>query len=234
MRRKRRLYIVAPGKYGVQQAAKLFMGRLNPEWIGVRSISDADVVLFTGGPDINPTLYGENRLDTTKFNDERDELDLQAWGQTLPHQVVVGICRGAQLLNVMCGGSLWQHVDGHHTPHYITDRMTGNRIWATSTHHQAMIPGQDAEVVATSSNCTVKLAHGAEWERRDRFKNPNVVFEDGDHIDYEVLRYPDRNVMCFQPHPEHVGAQPGLRTYFFNQLEITCLRAEKKATENAA
>jgi hypothetical protein len=72
------------------------------------SIEEADLVVFGGGSDIEPLLYGEsneNAHPTVHFNPERDAADikvyLQARNQGTP---MMGVCRGAQFLHVMNGG----------------------------------------------------------------------------------------------------------------------------------
>jgi putative glutamine amidotransferase len=69
-----------------------------------------DGILFPGGEDIDPSHYGEERheqLGSTDQERDRTELLLARWAieEGLP---VLGVCRGAQVLNVVCGGSLFQ------------------------------------------------------------------------------------------------------------------------------
>jgi putative glutamine amidotransferase len=69
-------------------------------------------VLLTGGADIDPRLYGEAPDSTCQLaGDGRDlfeiDLVLRAIERDLP---VLGICRGAQVLNVACGGTLVQDI----------------------------------------------------------------------------------------------------------------------------
>jgi len=223
----RLVYIV--GGYD-RQYVKLFAeyGRNRPGSIvfrGTREISEADIVVFTGGADVDPQLYNERQLTKTFIDPKHDALDMEAWATAPQNALKVGICRGAQFLNVMCGGSLWQDVDGHRSGHVIVDRMTGNRVYATSTHHQMMRPGKGARLIAVANTANVKVADGRDWERNtDAGHISNVAFLDGDVIDPEVLAYDDERVLCFQPHPEHDDATASLRTYFFNQINVLELR----------
>lgn len=75
-------------------------------------LSRLDGVLFAGGDDIHPSLYGEEkRPECGSGSDERDRSELSyvtAWDRTdLP---CLGICRGIQALNVFLGGTLWQDI----------------------------------------------------------------------------------------------------------------------------
>lgn len=181
-----------------------------------KSLPDADVVVWTGGSDVNPELYKEKCLSDTRYNIKRDEDDARAWGESLGQdnaQLRVGICRGGQFLNVMNGGKMWQDVDGHTKAHDIIDLEHGLVLEASSTHHQMMIPdGAKAEIIAVANDrvATYKVAFGREWVAD---KDPE------ESLDYEVLWYPDTASLCFQPHPEYSGYN-ALTNYFFDLIEI--------------
>ena len=69
-----------------------------------------DGVFLPGGEDIDPTYYGEERhplLGATDKERDRTELLLTRWAieEGMP---VLGVCRGVQMINVACGGSLFQ------------------------------------------------------------------------------------------------------------------------------
>lgn len=69
-----------------------------------------DGLLVSGGADVDPSRYGETKVnDTVTPRPERDALDFalveRAAGLGAP---VFGICRGLQVLNVALGGTLWQ------------------------------------------------------------------------------------------------------------------------------
>lgn len=82
-----------------------------------------DGVVITGGHDIDPVLYAAKAEVHPKYDAARDELEMavikKAEAQTLP---LLGICRGAQLLNVSRGGSLFQQLteQRRHTSHRWT------------------------------------------------------------------------------------------------------------------
>jgi gamma-glutamyl-gamma-aminobutyrate hydrolase PuuD len=80
---------------------------------GVEETLDAlDGLVFSGGPDLDPALYGHDpHPETNGLEPARDraELDLlrAAIARDLP---VLAVCRGSQLLNVAFGGDLVQHL----------------------------------------------------------------------------------------------------------------------------
>ena len=71
-----------------------------------------DAVVFAGGADLDPGLYGEApHAETTGLRPERDAAEVPLMRAALRRDLpVLGICRGMQLLSVLRGGSLVQHL----------------------------------------------------------------------------------------------------------------------------
>lgn len=107
----------------------------------VDNLQEADVVLFTGGEDVDPSLYSAETHPSTYSNLERDKKEAELFNKVNPDkQVCVGICRGSQFLCVMNGGKLVQDCTGHalDRTHAITNEEVEYQI--TSTHHQMQYP----------------------------------------------------------------------------------------------
>ena len=80
-------------------------------------VARLDGLLFTGGEDVDPARYGEAVLPDAgvSVNARRDTSDLLYARIALRRRkAVLGICRGAQLLNVAAGGSLYQDLPLQH------------------------------------------------------------------------------------------------------------------------
>src|SRR5206468_4323294 len=79
----------------------------------LREIFDRlDGVFLTGGVDVDPARYGEERQPYCGQTDPpRDavELTLLRWALD-DHKPILAVCRGIQALNVACGGTLYQDV----------------------------------------------------------------------------------------------------------------------------
>jgi putative glutamine amidotransferase len=77
-----------------------------------------DGLMFTGGSDVDPALYGEQPHPTTNVKPERDAAEIVLLRAALAADLpVLGICRGMQLMVVAYGGRLHQHLPdvlGHH------------------------------------------------------------------------------------------------------------------------
>lgn len=179
-------------------------------FVGARCVDDADIVCFTGGEDVNPHYYGERCLSSTHYNDERDQFEFEIFGEAIALQKpMIGICRGAQFLNVANGGSLYQHVDNHAISlgHDILHIANGEVIpGVTSTHHQQMIPAKGAEIIAVACESKLKMTATTTMER-DHPANDDI----------EVLWYADTQCLCFQPHPEFTRGNT--RKYFLELVD---------------
>ena len=77
-----------------------------------RLVTELHGVLLTGGGDIDPVLYGEERHPTVEDAEPgRDEFEIDLARRAMDALVpVLAICRGAQVLNVSAGGSLVQDI----------------------------------------------------------------------------------------------------------------------------
>jgi putative glutamine amidotransferase len=71
-----------------------------------------DGVIFSGGPDLDPSYYGETVWnETVKVDTLRDVSDLMLMRAALAaKKPIMAICRGEQLMNVVLGGSLYQDI----------------------------------------------------------------------------------------------------------------------------
>ncbi len=72
-----------------------------------------DGIIFSGGGDINPALYGDEKMHSTTdgIDAGRDELELPLLRAAVERNMpTFCICRGIQVLNVALGGTLYQDV----------------------------------------------------------------------------------------------------------------------------
>ncbi|TMK69855.1 MAG: gamma-glutamyl-gamma-aminobutyrate hydrolase family protein [Actinobacteria bacterium] len=146
---------------------------------GVDETLDAvDGLIFSGGADLDPTLYGqEAHPQTFGIHEERDRSELALLEGALARDMpVLAICRGSQVLNVARGGDLVQHLpdvvgdEKHkHTPGTFADHevelepgtklagVLGERAPVKSHHHQGLgRVGEGLRVAAHAEDGTVE------------------------------------------------------------------------------
>ena len=77
-------------------------------------VASLDALILTGGTDVNPDLYGEERHPSVEYVDDlQDSFELALLRAALETQIpLLCVCRGMQILNVAFGGDLDQHIVG--------------------------------------------------------------------------------------------------------------------------
>jgi putative glutamine amidotransferase len=146
-----------------------------------------DGLLIPGGVDIDPALYGEaphERLGRVDAARDRAELQLTMWAIE-DRKPYLGLCRGLQVLNVACGGTLYQDLGAQcpeaikhdyfptygfardHLAHdvdlapgtQLREVMGRDRIAVNSMHHQAIRKlGDGLRASATAADGIVEAA----------------------------------------------------------------------------
>jgi putative glutamine amidotransferase len=111
-----------------------------------------DGLILAGGSDIDPASYGAKPAPETKGSwPERDRFEIALGTRALERDMpVLGICRGMEMLNVIQGGTLNQHLGlelHRHTPGVFTD------------HRVQLEPGSLAARVVGGETTEVKSAH---------------------------------------------------------------------------
>jgi putative glutamine amidotransferase len=81
-------------------------------------VEGLDGLLLTGGTDVNSKLYRQEPHSLSdQPDDERDAMEKRLLESALEKDLpVLAICRGMQLFNIVHGGTIEQHVEGHRQP----------------------------------------------------------------------------------------------------------------------
>lgn len=127
-----------------------------------------DALVIGGGNDIGPEHYGGDIGAKVKTDPDRDQLEIEWIKRALEADIpMLGICRGAQLINVVLGGTLHQDIRPQRKRTYnrpgllptkqvrlepeslLAQACGKTSLRVNSLHHQAVRdPGRDLEVVA--------------------------------------------------------------------------------------
>jgi putative glutamine amidotransferase len=113
-----------PAIIGVTRCSKLDDYLASVEQAGARArvldvtesarkvLNEVDGILLTGGGDVDPVFYGEDRHPLTEDAEPgRDEFEIDLARRAMSENVpLLAICRGAQVLNVAAGGTLVQDI----------------------------------------------------------------------------------------------------------------------------
>lgn len=165
----------------------------------VNNINDADIVIFTGGEDVDPSLYNCAKHPSTHSNIKRDLAEKKEFKKIRPDQLVVGICRGSQFLCVMNGGKLIQNVTGHAImgTHPIFEFNSSKLYEITSTHHQMQYPFSLNKNNFTTLFCASERV-SLEYEGSDI----NVPLYEPEIVLYHKKNMP--RCLAIQGHPEYM------------------------------
>lgn len=162
----------------------LLLPTLDPAWAG-DVVGGLDGLLLTGGGDVAPQWYHEEpRPEVYGVHPERDTWEMALVAAALAAEVpILGVCRGAQLLNVAAGGTLVQHL-GTVTdePHHVRDRdhqpvhaveidpgstlggiVGRDQLGVNTLHHQAVaVVGTSLRPVAWAPDGVIEAIEGAD------------------------------------------------------------------------
>jgi putative glutamine amidotransferase len=195
---------------------------INDEECILAQIESCSGFLFPGGIDIHPKYYAsEAHLLLGDINSRVDEYQLKLIRSALESgKPILGVCRGIQLLNVACGGTLLQDLSEapnrclkhsqsgmrHEVMHQvktasgsILENLLGSEFWVNSSHHQIIWDvGSGLTVIATASDGVI-----------------------------EALQMNDRDfVLGVQWHPEMMIAKSNSMLVLFEQLVKATIKAE--------
>ena len=177
-----------------------------------------DALVLSGGADVDPAAYGEERHPTvTRVHPGRDAFELalarEAVARDLP---TLAICRGHQLLNVATGGTLVQDIPSQWAS--ASDHDPDTERWALS-HDVDVLPGTRLRAILGRDRVSVNSFHHQAVRRLgDGFVLSARGAEDGV---IEGMEMPDRRFMIgVQWHPESFWDRPaGFQPLFEALLE---------------
>jgi putative glutamine amidotransferase len=115
-----------------------------------------DALVLGGGADIDPESQGADaHPETVGTNPDRDRFEIAVARAALERGMpLLGVCRGMQILNVACGGTLDQHIPDR-LGHEIHRPVPGS--WAE--HEVRIEPGSLAAQATGTERLTVKSHH---------------------------------------------------------------------------
>ena len=159
-----------------------------------KELSKNHILFLWGGEDIATEIYGETPCDyvRSKHKSLRDIIEIDLFHKAVDLQIpIIGICRGAQLITCLTGGSLIQHIEEHDGGNHAIVTKEDQMLITNSCHHQMMIPNPKTSTI---------LAHSIEYKNSFglRENNKKVII---DNVP-EIVHFSDVNALGIQGHPE--------------------------------
>ncbi len=179
--------------------------------VSPEELTEPGILILHGGEDISPSLYGQrpnSRTYAPVLPSRRDKIEQALYHGAVDKGIsIFGICRGAQFLTIMNGGTLIQDVTNHGREHTI-DTTSGERYSVTSAHHQMCNPhSTDHQLLGWSS---INLSRHYLGDNDIELDMP---------IEPEVIWYPRCKGLAVQPHPEWMSEDSPFVKYLFNIIE---------------
>ena len=174
-----------------------------PERISTRHAPSGQplaALIIGGGNDISPEHYGGDLDAKVRLDAERDQLEIDWIEHALEKKIpLLGICRGAQLVNVVLGGRL--HQDIRHMRNH-----THNRPGLLPTKQVSLEPDSMLASICAKTRLRVNSLH------HQAIKDPGIdikiVGKDLDGITQAVENSADSPIIGVQWHPEYLFYLP--------------------------
>jgi putative glutamine amidotransferase len=165
-----------------------------------------DALVIGGGNDISPEHYGGKLDRHVKADPERDQLEIEWIERALEAEIpLLGICRGAQLINVVLGGTLHQDIRPLRT-------LTHNRPGLLPTKQVRLEPDSLLARVCGKSSLRVNSLHHQAIDLPGR--GLIVTGRDIDDIVQGVENEHGRSIIGVQWHPEYIAYLPSQLALF--------------------
>lgn len=167
-------------------------------WTSARphDLDEVEGLVIGGGDDIQPEIYGGELVSTARFDPDRDAMEQRlVTGAVARDMPVLGVCRGAQMINIALGGSLHQDAYGVYTDSARMRTVLPRKTVCVEpgTRFAAISGTEPMRINALHSQAVNRLGDGLRVAARDR----------GGMVQ-AVERAEGRFMLGVQWHPEHL------------------------------
>lgn len=158
-----------------------------------------DGILFTGGHDINPRLYNQEKKETCGLQcNKRDEMESYLFKKCIQNdKPILGICRGIQLFNALLGGTLYQDLS---TEYQSKIKHTMQKPYDRGVHNVDILKDTPLFKIIGEEKISVNSYHHQAIKDLSPALVANAISEDGL---IEAVSMPNKKfMMAVQWHPE--------------------------------
>lgn len=195
-------------------AVPVLLPPVNGDALATAWLERLDAVVLTGGGDLDPALYGGNSHPTVyNLDPARDASELAVTRAALKATVpVLAICRGLQVLNVVLGGTLYEHL-----PDIVGEQVVHRVPPRNPTRHSIRVEAGTrlAEILGVSEAEGVSWHHQGVRSLGEGLK-PTAYASDGV---IEAAELPDHPwFIAVQWHPEMSASEDPVQQRLFDAL----------------
>lgn len=194
-------------------------------------------VIIGGGDDIEPIIYGDESNPKYTYDPARDKLEMAVAQKAISANTpILGICRGAQLLNIIAGGSLISNINDlrKHTPKKgkitpcktinikkpsLLSRCLGSNCTAVNQLHNQAVKniGTNLKVTAKDNDGFIQAIEKANTQthNQDHDKNKKEKEKENSHLAPASKSF----LLGVQWHPEYLFYKKCQRNIFKQLIE---------------
>ncbi|MGH7409333.1 MAG: gamma-glutamyl-gamma-aminobutyrate hydrolase family protein, partial [Candidatus Methylomirabilales bacterium] len=186
-------------------------------------VGTLDGLLLTGGEDVHPSFYGEAVQEKCGPIDEtRDRFEIGLTRAALARELpVLAICRGMQVLNVACGGTL--HQDLAYRPETAAHHTGVKEDRARRIHPVRVLPGTRLREILGAEEAAVTSTHHQVIREMAPGFRPAALAPDG--VLEGMEKTEDPFALAVQWHPERLAlADPNQLRLFRALVEAAAKR----------
>lgn len=159
-----------------------------------------DALILSGGTDLHPELYGNLSDPNYAYDEARDAMERQWFARAMDRDLpILGICRGAQLINVVLGGQLHTDLTMLYEEHKYPATLIGKIVYRKS------VVLEEGSLLASIFGMRRLRVNSLHHQAIDRLGDPLTV-TGTDHLGIiqgiEHRRYP--HLVGVQWHPEYM------------------------------
>jgi len=190
---------------------------------------DYDGILFTGGEDVDPAFYGENKqYESVHDHRPRDQFEFSLLERALARRVpILGICRGVQMINVKFGGTLFQDMKEDAEPQLEHRQTDLGKSRQEATHSVLVTDSESSLGTIVRGACRVNSLHHQAIKRLGRGLKVTARSEDGFVEAVESAEeYPF--LMAVQWHPEEMVNNSAEQREIFVRFIAKCREGVKR------
>ncbi len=187
-----------------------------------RLVAMADGFVLVGSDDIPPNWFGQKKHRRTKVMTPRRAAFDRLLAQALLASCapVLAVCGGLQLINVIAGGTLIQHLESCDIHRGTNKEAKHHRLKVkTATHLRRILK---------VASCEVNSFHHQAVDTVGQGLRVSAVSEDGV---VEGLETPDGRIVCVQWHPEREDDKGVTKSALFGWLVETAQKSRRKSTK---
>lgn len=206
----------------------IFLPQFKNQEDAKKALEGINAVIVTGGDDLNPELYGEAPIpQLEEINKARDTSDVVLLKECFDKDIpTLATCRGMQLTNILCGGTLYQDIDTQR-PTDIIHRDPNKEIYVK---HEAIFEKDNIISDALGLDGKFEVNSWHHQAIKDLGKNLKVVATAPDGTIEAIVKVDNSYFIGLQWHPEEMISQNNDRA--LNLYKALVAQADKNLQNN--